>query len=108
MALSKEAPSYDNTTFWAMCCTAFFGFLRVSKFTIPAGGSYDPSCHLSLRDIAVDNRANPHLLQLFLNQSRTDPFKQGVKVFMGASLPNTGCSFIFETKEYQTRSTVYH
>ena len=45
MVLFKKAPSYDNTTFWAMCCTAFFGFLRVSEFTIPARGLCDPSCH---------------------------------------------------------------
>lgn len=57
--LSKETPSYYNTTLWAMCCLAFFGFLRVSKFTIPTEGSYDSSCHLSLSDIAVDNRKKP-------------------------------------------------
>ena len=68
-ALSKEAPSYDCTTFWAMCCLAFFGFLRVSEFTIPAEDSYDSSCHLSLGDITVDNRTEPRLLQLFLKQS---------------------------------------
>ena len=84
-ASSKEAPSYDNTTFWSMCCTAFFDFLWVGKFIIPAGGSYDPSCHLSLRDVTVDNRANPRLLQLLLRQSKTDRFKQGVKVYMGAT-----------------------
>ena len=59
MVLSKEAPLYDNTTFLAMCYNAFFGFLWVSEFTIPTGGSYDPSCHLSLRDVAVDNRKSP-------------------------------------------------
>jgi len=85
MALSKKAPSYDNTTFWAMCFTAFFGFLQVSEITIPAGGSYEPSCHLSLCGVVVDNRANPHLLQLFLKRSKTDSFKQGVKVYMDAT-----------------------
>ena len=66
--LSTRTPSYDNTTLWAMCCLAFFGFLRVSEFTIPTEGSYDSSCHLSLGDIAVDNRKKPRLLQLFLKQ----------------------------------------
>jgi len=75
-ALSKDTPSYDNTTFWAMCCLAFFGFLRVSEFTISGDSPYDPACHLSLNDIAVDSRANPRLLQLLLKQSKTDPFKQ--------------------------------
>ena len=83
--LSKESASYNNTTLWTMCCLTFFGFLRVSDFTIPTESSYVPSCHLSLSDIAVDNRKNPHLLQLFLKQSKTDPFKQGVKVYMGAT-----------------------
>jgi len=66
MVLCKEAPSHDNITFWAKCGTAFFGFLRVSEFTVPTGGSYDPSCHLSLRDVAVNNRANSCILQFFL------------------------------------------
>jgi len=82
--LSKHTPSYDNTTFWAMCCLAFFGFLRVSEFTIPGDS---PACHLSLNDIlndiAVDSRANPRLLQLLLKQSKTDSLKQGAKVHLG-------------------------
>ena len=83
--LAKRAPSFYNTTLWAMCCLAFFGFLRVSEFTIPTESSYNPSRHLSLRDIAVDNRKNPRLLQLLLKESKTDPFKQGVKVYVGAT-----------------------
>ena len=68
-----------------MCCLAFFSFLRVSEFTIPTEGSYDPSCHLSLQDIAVDSRSKPRLLQLFLKQSKTDPFKHGTKVYISAT-----------------------
>ena len=37
-------PSFDTVMFWAACCTAFFGFLRVSEFTCP--GAFDPSTHL--------------------------------------------------------------
>ena len=66
--LSKKPSSYYNTTLWAMCCLAFFGFLRVSEFTIPTEGSYDPSRHLSLNDIAVDNRKKPRLLLKRLNR----------------------------------------
>ena len=82
--LSKQ-PSYVNTTLWVMCCLAFFGFLRVSEFTILTEGSYEPSCHLSLEDIAMDNRSKPRLLQLFLKQSKTDPFKHGTEVYIGAT-----------------------
>jgi len=83
--LIKRNPSYDAITLWAMCCTAFFGFLRVSEFTIPTPGSYDHSRHLSLEDIAVDDKNNPRLIQLFLKQSKTDPFKQGATVYLGAT-----------------------
>ena len=82
--LSKE-PSYFNTTLWAMCCLAFFGFLWVGGFTIPTESSYSPSHHLSLEDISMDSRTNPHLLQLLLKQSKTDPFRHGAKVYVGAT-----------------------
>jgi len=54
-------------------------------FTISTEASYDPSCHLSLSDITVNNRKEPRLLQLSLKESKTDPFKQGVKVYVGAT-----------------------
>jgi len=68
-----------------MRCLTFFGYLRVSKLTILTESSSDPSRHLSLNDIALDNRKYPYLLQLHLKESKTDPFKQGVKVYVGAT-----------------------
>jgi len=81
--LKRRASSYRNVILWAMCCLAFFGFLRVSEFTIPTDGSYDLSSHLSLKDVAIDNRKEPRLLQLALKQLKTDTFKQGCKVYVG-------------------------
>jgi len=104
------SPSYDNTTFWAMCCLAFFGFLRVSKFTIPGDSPYDLACHLN--DIAVDSKANPHLLQLFLKQSKTDPFKQGAKVHLGTTdcpvCPVKAVLSYLEKRSTQPGPTVHH
>jgi len=82
---ASNMPDYTNTTLWAMCCLAFFGFLRVSKLTIPTEGLYDSSHHLSLEDITVDSKRKPCVLQLLLKQSKTDPFKQGAKVYLGAT-----------------------
>ena len=59
---------------WDMCCLALFGFLRVSEFTIPGEASFNPTCHLSLKDVAIDNREDPRLLQVAIKQSKTDPF----------------------------------
>ena len=70
---------------WAACCLAFFGFLRVSEFTTPTLTDYDPSVHLSLQDISVDNRDNPNVLKINIKQSKTDPFRQGVQVYLGAT-----------------------
>ena len=61
------------------------GFLCVSEFTIPSVTSYDPTCHLSMKDVAVDNRDNSHLLQVAIKQSKTDPFRRGVNIYLGAT-----------------------
>ena len=59
--LSGKPQSYTNIMSWAACCLAFFGFLRVSGFTIPSQEQYDQSCHLSLGDASLDNRDTPCL-----------------------------------------------
>ena len=71
--LSHKKPTYSDIMLWAACCLAFFGFLRVSEFTTPSAASYDPMLHLSMKDIAVDNKDNPRLLQVTIKQSKTDP-----------------------------------
>jgi len=58
-----------HTPIWVTCYIAFFGFIRVSKFTVPNKTDYDKSCHLCFSDIAVDNRKNPHLLKVIKNWS---------------------------------------
>ena len=83
--LSQKPRSHANTMLWAACSLAFFGFLRVSEFTILQEGLYDSSCHLSLQDIAIDSRDTPRLLQVVLKQSKMDPFRQGVTLYVGAT-----------------------
>ena len=72
--LIQEPYSYDNILVWAACCLAFFGFLRVSEFTVPNDASYDSTCHLSAKDISVDNFDDPQLLFVKIKQSKMDPF----------------------------------
>ena len=84
-ALSREPDSYNNTMLWAACCMAFFGFMRVGEFTIPAKGSYEKTTHLSPADISVDKRDNPRLPRVTIKQSKTDPYHQGVNIFLGTT-----------------------
>jgi len=80
--LSQQPPSYNNVMLWAACCLAFFGFLKVGEFTVPTQQDYDESTHLSLKDISIDNRCNARLIKLCIKQSKTDPFRQGVDIYL--------------------------
>ena len=73
----------DTKMLWAACCLAFFGFLRVGELTSPDDASYDPSVHLSFADIAVDDPARPSFVRVAIKQSKTDPFRRGVDLFLG-------------------------
>ena len=68
---------------WAAVCAGFFGFLRTGEFTTPTTGAYDPDVHLNFSDIALDSHSDPSLLRLRIKQSKTDPFRQGVDIFLG-------------------------
>ena len=73
----------DNIMMWAACCTAFFGFLRCSEFTIPSLTSFDPEVHLAQADIAIDDKLSPTVVQITIKQSKTDPFRKGVQLYLG-------------------------
>ena len=81
--LLKRPHDYNNILMWAICCTAFFGFLRCSEFTVPKETDYDPNVHLSYADVAVDCKSNPRMIQIHIKQSKTDPFRKGVKLSLG-------------------------
>ena len=62
---------------------AFFVFLRTGELTVPTGSSYNPSVHLSVGDIAVDHPSRPLFVCVTIKQSKTDPFRKGVDLFIG-------------------------
>jgi hypothetical protein len=72
-----SSPSFDHATFWAACCTAFFGFPRVSELTCP--GPFIPSRYLALEFVATGH------FGLRLKSSKTDPFGEGCTVLLGPS-----------------------
>lgn len=71
---------FDHRMFWAACCLAFFGFLRVAEFTCPT--TFDPSTHLTPADVSIADAGTIHL---WLKTSKTDPFRQGVMLHIGSS-----------------------
>ncbi len=66
---------------WAAFCTAWFGFLEVSEYTVPSSG-YDPAVHLSLNDVAVDDHYQYSAVLLTIKTFKTNPFRKGVQLFL--------------------------
>lgn len=69
-SLKNRAEELGIVILWATCCTAFFGFFRAGKITDPSLGSYNPSQHLSFRDIATDPLQAPKMICVHLKLSR--------------------------------------
>ena len=66
---------HDATMFRAAFTLAFFGLLRVSEFTCPAGDIFDGRCHLGLRDVFVDPGGS--MVRIRIKVSKSDPFREG-------------------------------
>ena len=72
--LLQKPQLYDNAMIWAAFCLGFFGFLRVSEFTVPAQEQYDHTTHLSFADISIDNKHSLQLIKVRIKQSKMDFF----------------------------------
>ena len=68
---------------WAAALLCFFGFLRSGEVCIPHDQAYDKGVHLSFSDIVIITPDNPQSLQIRIKASKTDPFRQGVNVYVG-------------------------
>ena len=82
-AWEDRATDPDIVMLWAACCLAFFGFLRAGELTVPSDSSFDASTHLAWGDVAVNDPANPTVISVKLKASKTDPFRQGITLFVG-------------------------
>ena len=76
----------DLIMLWAAACTGFFGFLRAGEFTTPSLQAYNPDVHLSLGDLVLDSHTNPTLVRVRIKQSKTDPFRHGVNIYLGTTV----------------------
>ena len=82
---ASQKTTVDIHVLWAAFSLGFFGFLRAGKFTVRSDSAFDPSQHLCPVDISVDSHEHPSLLKVQLKQSKTDPFRQGIDIFLGRS-----------------------
>ena len=78
-----DAQHPEGAMLWAAACVGFFGFLRAGEFTVPSVEAFDPEVHLCLSDLALDSHTEPTMFCIRIKQSKTDPFRQGVDVFLG-------------------------
>lgn len=79
----ERAFDCDHIMLWAACCMCFFGFLRSGEVTVESLKAYDPGCHLSVGDVALDSLTDPKVVQVRIKASKTDPFRKGVTIFLG-------------------------
>ena len=82
-AWSPSGHTHDTKMVWAACTLCFFAFLRAGEMTVPDNQAFDESVHLCVKDIAVDDSNNPSMVQIRVKQSKTDPFRRGVDLFVG-------------------------
>ena len=80
---SSSGHTHDTKMIWAACTLCFFAFLRAGEMTVPNNQAFDESAHLSITDVAVDDASNPSVLQIRIKQSKTDPFRRGVDLYVG-------------------------
>ena len=81
----EDATAFDHIMLWAACCTCYFGFLRSGEVCSPADSNHDPSTHLNFSDIAVDSHENTSAISIQIKASKTDPFRQGTTIYLGAT-----------------------
>jgi hypothetical protein len=78
-----KAADYDTVMLWAACNMGFFGFMRSGEFTVQSRQGVDQESCLTAEDVAVDSHTHPSMVRVHLSQSKTDPFRHGVDIFLG-------------------------
>ena len=78
---------HDAKMLWAASSLCFFGFLRSGEVVMTSpkeyDPEYDPAYHLGFKEVRLDCCSAPTFLQVQIKASKTDPFRQGVTVYVG-------------------------
>ena len=65
--------------------SCFFRLPAIRRNCVAVGENLYPLAHLCFSDLGVDSHYSPSYLQITIKASKTDPFRQGVTLFIGAS-----------------------
>ena len=72
----------DALMLWAAASMCFFSFLRVGEVVVPSDSAFDPSIHLTAKDVSVDSHSASYIA-VNIKASKTDPFRRGVTIYLG-------------------------
>ena len=57
--------------------------IQAGEITVPSKAAYNKGAHLNFADVTVDNLSNPSVIKVTMKALKTDPFCQGVDIFIG-------------------------
>lgn len=52
---------------------------------VPSDLKYDLVVHLSVGDVRINDTLSPQFIEVYLKAPKTDPFRQGVRIYVGKS-----------------------
>ena len=81
----ESVVNQDFKMLWAASCLCFFGFLRSGEVTMPSERDHNPGVHLCFGDVRLDSHKSPSMLEVVIKCSKTDPFRLGVSLYIGAT-----------------------
>ncbi len=79
----NDSRNPDKIMLWAAVSLGYFGFLRAGEMTVPSDEDFDPTMHLTRSDIALDDPLRPGVVRVHIKQSKTDPFRKGIYLYIG-------------------------
>ena len=62
--------------------------MRAGELTVLSDAEFDEKVHLCVADVVLDNKRNPSMVRVTVKQSKTDPFRKGVELFIGRTGTN--------------------
>ena len=81
---SRDCANSDTIMLWAVWSALRYSLASFvwGELAVSSISAFDPSIHLMLRDIAIDSRDHPSLVQIHLKVSKTDQERKGVAIFI--------------------------